>query len=529
MGDELLPPNRPLVATVFIPETQQMKQDTLELQRAIVVDAKLKLTHTPEMIQSALMSATRSDYPFALTHMTGTQYLLVLSLGTDRNQFLSRFSKPLQDMGYVAYPWSRAVNGFPLQLKYRIWIELHKITPQAWSIDYLIPAISSFGIVLDHGSMTRVGSLDKMTVVVAVADLEKIPHAIEMWIRNISRVIGVVVRGWVEDPQPMTHIVDPTPSQNYFDQVRLTNLQAVTGYDLGVAENGGIGEDFLFLLSVWENLEEGDRKEKMGNILRKNPQFTILLEHNRNTAGGDNQRGHRVSTGRDKGPLLEGSSSRRIGEIHQHTNSQRELNAVRALANLNTPSPTLSIQNTAPVGPSFQTQLPPKQQDLNEKPLDWASEPLTQMSAAQIAEREFLMNDPPTEGMADNGLTVDQAQAAQGVIAQALGLDLSPTGVIIEGIPILHTDEANEQGSQTDNIADPTPYGEDTNRLGLEEGEIENQENQELEEGYEEEPEEVLEEDEEALREVEEEAYNQHAYSGDYVQPSLDGSESSTE
>lgn len=110
MGEAALPPNRPQVANVFIPETTQMLVDAQHLNRAIVIDARLKTNHTTEIVQAVLMVVCKSDFPFPLTHMSGTQYMLLLPPGSDRHRFLLSYDKPLQDLGYVSYPWSPAIN-----------------------------------------------------------------------------------------------------------------------------------------------------------------------------------------------------------------------------------------------------------------------------------------------------------------------------------------------------------------------------------------------------------------------------------
>lgn len=193
MGESLLPPNRPKVAIVYIPETTQMIMDGQHLHRAIVIDARLKTNHTMEIVQSVLMAICKFDYPFPLTHMSGTQYLLLLPLGSNRHRFLLSYDKPLQELGYVSYPWSSAVNGYPMRLKYKVWIELQKMSPQAWTIDHLIAAASSFGIVLEHVAMHKLNSLEKLKVVVAVPDLSFIPEKLVVWIRGIGRDVNVVV------------------------------------------------------------------------------------------------------------------------------------------------------------------------------------------------------------------------------------------------------------------------------------------------------------------------------------------------
>ena len=152
--------------------------------------------------------------------MSGDQYLLLLPLGVDRNRFLLQHGRPMQDLGYVAYPWSPAINAYPLRLKYKVWLELRKMSPQAWNLDHLIPTVSSFGIVLDHTPLNNVHSLERMMVAVAVTDLSKVPRAILLWVRGLARSIEILVHGWVEEPLPLMQPLDPTPDQAFFYEVR---------------------------------------------------------------------------------------------------------------------------------------------------------------------------------------------------------------------------------------------------------------------------------------------------------------------
>lgn len=503
MGEGALPPTRPEVASVFIPETQQMKGDTMELSRSIVIDTKLKPSHSPEMVQSILMTVTKSDFPYALTHMEGTQYLLILSQGADRNQFLLRYAKPLQELGYVTYPWTAAVNGFPLRLKYRIWIELHKVSPQAWTIDYLIPAVSSFGIVLNHGSMTKVGSLEKMVAVIAVEELDTIPHSIKMWIRGIARIIGVKVLSWVEEAVPFTMVIDPTPNQQYFDHVRLENIKAVTGFEVQPKDEGVLTIEFETLLSIWEKMEPGDKKTQIEGILQASPLFENRLKEAAERASNSRKQSEAVphiSGTKDpkkwKGKeILEGSSSvGKGGDPKPRNQSTGSRSSQHAKVN-----PPEKGSASVPVhGPtSFQTPKARTSQQVSSESHqantghinneDWAAEPLTLMSAAQIglrASNEGIIPGIPvdldlSEGGGDNGLPAsrDLATATAG-LSQLLGLGQAQQ---MANLP------SNESASsnRVHNLVERDQQGEPTlpdNRV--------------LDEEFEEEPEECFEEDE---------------------------------
>lgn len=110
-----------------------------------------------------------------------------------------------------------------MSLKYKIWVELKRVSPQAWCLEYLIAVASLFGIVLDHVPMNRVISLETMLAVLAVPNLALIPHDICMWIRGIGHDIGVKVISWIEEPLPFIPSFDPTPTNQFFKRVQQDN------------------------------------------------------------------------------------------------------------------------------------------------------------------------------------------------------------------------------------------------------------------------------------------------------------------
>lgn len=273
MGESELPPNRPKFAMVYIPETQQVRQNTNELNRGIIIDARLHPNHTTNAVQSILMSTCQSEFPLSVTHMVGYQYLLLLPSGSDRKLFLQKFAQPLQELGYVTYPWSAAVNGYPTKLKYKVWIELKRMSPQTWCIEHLLAAISSFGIVLDHTPMCRVRSLETMMAVMAVEDLGLIPHGIIMWIRGISRDVEVVVHSWLEEPLVHHPPPDTTPNDEFFTQVQTNNTRIQTGYSTDRDSKGIVSIQLDTLLAIWKSLDIGEEKDLLEATLRSSAFF----------------------------------------------------------------------------------------------------------------------------------------------------------------------------------------------------------------------------------------------------------------
>lgn len=283
-GEADLPQNRPRVARIFIPETMPMRQNANELNSAIVIDARLRPSHSLHILQSVVMATCNSEYPLPITHMVGPQYLLILPMGQDRHRFLLNFTKPLQDLGFITYPWSPAINAYPSRLKFKVWLELRRMSPLAWCLEHLIAAISSFGVVLEHSTMSRVHSLESMLAVIAVPDLALIPHAIEMWIRGHSRDIDVVVLSWIEEPLPFIPALDPTPSEQQFNKIKEENLNAMRGFPAEQG-TGELAINFDILVSVWVNLKEGQKKKQIEEILKKSPLFIPYLENEEKNEG----------------------------------------------------------------------------------------------------------------------------------------------------------------------------------------------------------------------------------------------------
>lgn len=176
------------------------------------------------------MATYKSDYLYPLMHMSSPQYLLILPYGADRNCFLFEYAKPLKTLGYIAFQWSPTVNTYPTNLKYKVWIELKWVNPQAWHIEHLIAVISSFRIVIDHAPINKPNSLKTMMAVITVPDLKHIPHAIITSIWGFSHDIDVCMHSWLEEQILFTHIQDPTPSDQFFKKVQQDNLCALTGY-----------------------------------------------------------------------------------------------------------------------------------------------------------------------------------------------------------------------------------------------------------------------------------------------------------
>lgn len=149
-------------------------------------------------------------------------------------------------------------------LKYKVWIELKNLTPQQWNLDHLIPAVSTFGVVLEHSPMHNVRSLEKMMVVIAIPDLGNIPLHIYMWERVHLRDIKVIVHSWVEEPIASSPAEDTTPPLLVFDEVRRDNLLALSGI---TADMGGgkevIAIDYDTLFAIWVALPIGGKRIKL--------------------------------------------------------------------------------------------------------------------------------------------------------------------------------------------------------------------------------------------------------------------------
>lgn len=273
MGESGLPPNWPQAAVVFIPTTPHIQRTNIELTKAIVIDTRLRPSHSHNTIQSLLMIACNSQLPFPLTHLADTRYILVSPAEADRNTFLTNHGTSLQELGLVAYPWSAAIDADTQHLKYKVWIELKRLSPQQWNLDHLIPAISTFGVVLEHSPMQSVRSFEKMRAVIAVPNLENIPRGILMWERCFRRDIELIVHNWIEGPIQPTMEDDTTPPPAVFEEVRRSNLFALSGM---ARDSGGreiITIEYDTLLAVWAFLPMGDEKDQLEEMFKQSPHY----------------------------------------------------------------------------------------------------------------------------------------------------------------------------------------------------------------------------------------------------------------
>lgn len=272
LGEEGLPPNRPESAIIFILETQHINNTNRELARAIILDARLLTHHDHDTVQTLLMRACNTPIPLPLTHLADTRYLLLLPLGTDRERFLHDHTRNLQTLGLIPYPWSLANDSSTLGLRFKAWIELKNLSPNQWNLDHLIPAVSTFGVVLEHSSMQNVRSMQKMMVVLALPDLAKIPKQLLFWERGMLRGIEVKVHSWLEDPINFPPIIDTAPPQSLFELVRAKNLEMAVG--IGSKEEGEtITFDFDTLFAIWKSMPEGKAKTDIEANLRRSPRY----------------------------------------------------------------------------------------------------------------------------------------------------------------------------------------------------------------------------------------------------------------
>lgn len=158
-----------------------------------------------------------------------------------------------------------------MELKYKVWIEMRKLSPHAWNVDHLIPAVSSFGIVLDHTPMSGVQSLEKMMVAMAVADLKQVPKGIMLWVRGMSRILEVIVHGWIEEPLPIIAPVDPTPDQAFFDEVQEQRLLPPAIQP--TVDTATVTVAFETMYSLWERLKPGKERDEIEKAIGASPFF----------------------------------------------------------------------------------------------------------------------------------------------------------------------------------------------------------------------------------------------------------------
>lgn len=254
-----------------------MQQDNCDMLRAVVIDARLRETHNLHILQSVLMATCASPFPFPITKMNDLQYLLVLPPGIDREAFLAAHANHLRETGYVAFPWSRSVNGTHLPMKYKVWVELKGMSPCSWTVEHLLRAAGYFGIVLEHGPMAAVASLEKMRAVVAVPDLALVPEFTGIWVRGIMRKVAVQVHAWIEEPIPMVIEPDTTPPAAFFDRVRTNSYnQSLSLENSNNADT--LSVDFETLFGIWSAMSAGNERSELEQILNNSPLFKERID-----------------------------------------------------------------------------------------------------------------------------------------------------------------------------------------------------------------------------------------------------------
>lgn len=273
LGDEKMPKDRPEKVMVFIPETNQMQRDATDMLRAVVIDARLREIHSLHILQSVLMATCATPFPFPISKINGQQYLLLLPPGIDRETFLSAHAGHLKETGYIAFPWSQSVNGKPLQMKFKVWVELRGMSPCSYTIEHLLRAAGSFGIVLEHGPMANVTSLEKMRAVVAVPSLSLVPQYAAVWVRGIIRDVQVVVHAWIEEPIPLNIQPDTTPPQAFFDQVRGATTNHPSGDSDTANPSDRLTINFDTLYNIWSSTAAGPERQKIESVISGSPLF----------------------------------------------------------------------------------------------------------------------------------------------------------------------------------------------------------------------------------------------------------------
>lgn len=224
------------------------------------------------------MASCATPFPFPITKINDTQYLLVLPPSIDRDVFLSAHAAHLRETGYVAFPWSNVVNGTPMQMKFKVWVDLKGMSPCSWTIEHLLRAVGDFGIVLEHGQLACVPSLERMRVVVAVSNLELVPKNTTIWVRGIARIVQVEVLSWIEEPIPLFNELDTTPPQAFFDNLR-SKPTSITNDQLHSSNQEGLVVDYDTLYALWATAppENREAKDKLEKVLLKCPRFSTCI------------------------------------------------------------------------------------------------------------------------------------------------------------------------------------------------------------------------------------------------------------
>lgn len=153
---------------------------------------------------------------------------------------------------------------------------VEKLVPAKMELDHLIPAVITFGVVLEHSPMHNVRSFEKMIAMVVIPDLANIPLHIYMWERAHRRDIKVVVHSWVEKPIAASTADNTTPPLSVFNKVRRDNLLVLSGItaDMG-GEKEVITIEYDTLFAIWVALPIRGEKDQIEATLRCSPLFEV--------------------------------------------------------------------------------------------------------------------------------------------------------------------------------------------------------------------------------------------------------------
>lgn len=83
------------------------------------------------------------------------------------------------------------------------------------------------------------------------------------------------MHSWIDEPIPVNWIVDTTPTEDYFERIHQENLKEVTYLNNASEGKKLLAMEFDTIQGIWHSLMPDKHKDKIGAILKNNPNFTL--------------------------------------------------------------------------------------------------------------------------------------------------------------------------------------------------------------------------------------------------------------
>jgi hypothetical protein len=234
----------------------------------------------------------------------------------------------------MQYKWSPLNNAKELNLHFKVWFDIINAPPHFWSLDEIIKAVGSFGVLLDHAPLHHVKSFEKLRVLVACRSL-RVPHSVTFALDGVETKCPIAICSWASEPTVFKVPTETLPSNEYsiaqemymkekklldHGQHNITSSQDPTSspkisFHEVPREDGKIYVDRDVLQEMFEQAESPEYKRKLKEILDSS-----TLEHQ-----------NKKTTSSIGDPSLLASSKLQLMETKGKKHKHRGLGRVRKL------------------------------------------------------------------------------------------------------------------------------------------------------------------------------------------------------